>query len=534
MTVCDAAGRIDAAGQRAGLVAPTVPDNPYQFYAEVNANDPVVQIVTMVTPLGGQESGLFRFPRLGERVLVSMPDKDDAEGLYLMGYLPNTTDNDFAPGDLAEKKALLEKRGEVLRYRKTGDNTSAHAWSEIGFYHDKTSWKGPDDRECPDIDRLNVQSTGDIQVRAENHHRTRAKRLELLADCEGWVDNDADARPFGDRDGDDSSLYAGDAHVRARNRVVIKAGEEIRLEVGRSAVIISDSGITISSRRSRKNVSASWDTVISMSPRDGLTLFGQRLALGAGYDFSLREAGGGSISSLGGVMRLSARDLMAMSYCKMGYEANKADFEKAYQGNMKALTANKTDNPSYAAMTPTLASLFASVNWGYYASGSNYDDPSGDYARYCGALLHVLSLTYAYLELTMTDEQRAGSGADDFNLACLNQEYKIVEKMFSAIKDAGPEERAIHNGFLHLTPKAEAVVSGYENKRLSVNITDASVPKAGTNDKLLKAETKRLGKGNEAEAILRNLLQSSKQHGEAGTLWASGVSQSVLNKLQEL
>jgi hypothetical protein len=104
-----------------------------------------------------------------------------------------------------------------------------------------------------------------------------------------------------------------------------------------------------------------------------------------------------------------------------------------------------------------------------------------------------------------------------------------VQQMLDYINDAGDPTRAIHNSFMHLTSSADAVLSGYDNERLSVNVIDSNVPLAGTNDSLIAKETARLQAGNSAESTLRTFLQNEK-----GALWALGMDSDVLNKLKEL
>jgi hypothetical protein len=177
---------------------------------------------------------------------------------------------------------------------------------------------------------------------------------------------------------------------------------------------------------------------------------------------------------------------------------------------------------------------FSGINWGYAASTSNYSDPAGDYAAYCGTLLQILTLTYTGLDLSMTDEMKQNGGRDDFNAAALADMQDKVQQMLDYINDAGDPERAIHNSFMHLTSSADAVLSGYDNERLSVNTIDSSVPLAGTNGPLIAKETARLQQENSAEATLRSWLKDDQSLIEEGALWALGMDGSVLNKLKEL
>ncbi|MDR2659216.1 MAG: hypothetical protein LBC27_04415 [Spirochaetaceae bacterium] len=515
--------------------------NPYRFQAHSpNDGGKVEYTVNIVMPLGGAESGLYRSPRKGETVLVAKESQSNSSTYYLMGYLPGTNQ----PFTANDKNKVIDDDGEVFRYKKTGENDSKDGYySEIGFYNKATSWRmNGGNSDHPKIDRINIYSTGDLHENSANHHKTSAKRFELLVDCADDAssedskneDGQENKRSFGDYEGDDPTLYAGDAHLRAKNRILIKAGAEIRLQVGRSAIVISDDGITITSKKTQKNVALPWDTVINLTPRDGITMFGQNVNVGAAYNFSLRESSGGAVSSMGGVMRLSARDLLAQSYCKVGYQVNMADFIKLYSATIKGMQSGEGDVPSYTSLLPSLVQCFSNINWGYYSSTSNYSDPAGDYAAYCGTILQILSLTYTSLDLSMSDEMKQNGGRDAFNAAALADQQEKMQEMLSYIDATGSPDRAAHNSFMHLTSSAGAVLSGYDNERLSVNITDGNAPLAGLNGNLIAKETARLRKENSAEAAMRVFLKDEKGRIEEGTIWALGMNDYVLNKLKEL
>ena len=106
--------------------------------------------------------------------------------------------------------------------------------------------------------------------------------------------------------------------------------------------------------------------------------------------------------------------------------------------------------------------------------------------------------------------------------------------MLSHINNAGDPARAIHNSFMHLTSSADAVLSGYDNERLSVNIIDSNVPLAGTSASLIAKETKRLQKENSAEATLREILTNEKERVQDGTVWTLGMGDETLAKMKEL
>jgi hypothetical protein len=249
---------------------------------------------------------------------------NESSSNYLMGYIPtynNQGTQDFQTTGMVEE----DGRGQVFRYKQTGKKTApaGEEYSEIGFYHEETAWKAKaanaasyadipaDTNDYPHIDRINIHSTGDIHESAVNHHQIQAKRFELFVDCDPPTEpGDYESNKlFGDRPGDDSTLYAGDAHIRAKNRIVIKAGESIELQAGRSSIIINDEGITIASRKTQSNLYNGWDSLMVVKASKGISMFGQHIEIRGGIDFKLMEGYGGTISSKLGVMRLAGFDV---------------------------------------------------------------------------------------------------------------------------------------------------------------------------------------------------------------------------------
>ena len=70
--------------------------SPYTFTASIPNSEAVP--VKMVMPLGGVKSGLYRSPKVGEKVLVAAVEttgtgvNSSSTTYYLMGYLPNAAD----------------------------------------------------------------------------------------------------------------------------------------------------------------------------------------------------------------------------------------------------------------------------------------------------------------------------------------------------------------------------------------------------------------------------------------------------------
>jgi hypothetical protein len=282
------------------LVCAKDSDAPYKFCAKDTGGTEYT--VNIVMPLGGAQSGLFRYPKVGEKVLVGVEGEGASAEYYLLGYLPDeTADNNFdTEGDGHEGILPGKMQGEVFRYQKTGTNESDMKYSEIGFYNQETSWKKPSTSTTyPSVDRINIQSTGDIYSNAQNYHEIMAKRFELLVNEEAGNHKTEE---------DDAMLLAGDMRVKAKNRITIEAGQEIEIKVGRSSIKISDKGIEL---RTGKGQAAPgpWDTTIELDPRGGLSMFGQEVEIGSVFGYKLKDAFGSSIGGESGAIGISAGDI---------------------------------------------------------------------------------------------------------------------------------------------------------------------------------------------------------------------------------
>jgi hypothetical protein len=169
----------------------------------------------------------------------------------------------------------------------------------------------------PRIDRLNIQSSGDMRASAKNYQLLRSKRFELLVDTDTIHTEEElseDDLPLGDNPGDDPVLHAGDAHIRAGNRVVIKAGSEIILQVGKSVITINDkTGIELKSKLVNSNLTNAYDTVLNLSPQNA-SLYGRNVKINADISLGLGDTFGGSFSTRLGVVSIGGREISIGSY----------------------------------------------------------------------------------------------------------------------------------------------------------------------------------------------------------------------------
>jgi hypothetical protein len=550
MMVTNAQGSRGTANSDDGKYFPE--NDPYTFFASTDVATPgLPHKVKIVMPLGGLESGLFRFPKVGEKVLVGIEQTWEPQytniqvggetvrvvtnmvhtpsNYYLMGYVPNTADQPFSPlkdengntiPDPTQAK-VIDQQGQVFRYKKTGTNTSADKYSEIGFYNKKTAWKPntvANDAPYPEIDHLNIQSTGDIHSNAQNYHEIKAKRLEILAGVPDSYDHTKDddefnwettKLPLGDTPADDSHLYAGDAHIRANNRIVIKAGDEIVLQVGRSTLRITDAGITLSADKVKGGFANPWNTVLSLTPRDGITMFGQHLNMTGAFDFSLGDIMGGGLSSMAGVIRMKGKDIKASTLTNIGYigkqaalsgqfgicvDAMRSGMLKRLQGDLGGWDTARNFASAIDKVFPVVSTVLEA------ALGKDTDpedsDPIDFYMTVLGMLLSINAASCGILaEKMRTKQQLRDDIRDQINLSQVVVEYGLI--LAAAIPLAvGPNflTGLTHSAALHLRGSAEIVQSGFEHSLSVLKQNKAFSPAAGYVHTGLN-KVKSLGKG---------------------------------------
>jgi hypothetical protein len=245
---------------------------------KVQGNNDVME-VQIVMPLGGKESGLFRQPRVGEKVLIGTEETDSAN--YLMGYIPSLDEeNSYFSPSMADKKA------EVFRFNNNGANFSDTAYSEIGFYHNPE--ESFQDVTVP-MDSLRINSTGNINALAAN-------RFSLSAD--------------------DISIRAGGAakdrasiSVDAAGNVTISAKGSISLKTGRTSLSLSESGFNVKSKIGDTAITNTWDAGISLSPLRGFSATGLECKLNAVRKSVMSEKMGGMVTVNMGLGTMKGREI---------------------------------------------------------------------------------------------------------------------------------------------------------------------------------------------------------------------------------
>jgi hypothetical protein len=235
--------------------------------------------IQIVMPLGGKESGLFRQPRVGEKVLIGTEDADGVH--YLMGYIPSLNEkNSYFSPSMADKKA------EVFRFNNNGANFSDTAYSEIGFYHNPA--ESFQDVTVP-MDSLRINSTGNINALAANKFSLSADSISFRA---------------GGAAKDRTSIS-----VDAAGNVTISAKGSITLKTGRTSLSLSDSGFSVKSKIGDTVINNTWDASISLSPLKGFSAAGLECKLNAVRKSVMSEKMGGMVAVNMGLGSMKGREL---------------------------------------------------------------------------------------------------------------------------------------------------------------------------------------------------------------------------------
>jgi hypothetical protein len=349
----------------------------------------------------------------------------------------------------------------------------------------------------PRIDQINIHSTGDIHERAVNHHRIQAKRFEVLAglgaydhtaypgadyeytydDIQNKYNEKQKELPFGDSPGDDSNLYTGDMHLRAKNRILIKAGDEVVIEVGRSSIVINDEGIALVARKGRKKTVNLWDTKVLLSPQNGINLFGQNLQMEAVNIVELKDNYGGSINSTSGILRIGGRDIKMKTHPTLKYLANHISVITNFSQSLSAMDGIHRQGEGAAFLLGNYGLIVNKVVGivGGAISNTKDSDPLDLTVILHGILLSMNNLVVNFICDPKTPEER-----DIANKTVMIIDFSL-NILFTAAILAGPGfvSGFTHNSLLHLRGSSHIELNSLTCKKMIAEQEDAAVPLAG-------------------------------------------------------
>ena len=324
----------------------------YEFHAKPDGTDGVM-VVRYVQPVGGLGQGLFRVPRVGDRILVIRysPSGASVGGInYLMGYLPgkdmphvtswkegsaNQMDAMTLRFDQTEtmKTALCDGKGtadnEINEYKKltAADRFDAapsfrrgkkqNTFSEIGFYDDHQSSVKETDKNGHAKDGAamqrgalaNLQSTGDVQISANDRVEINARNIHL--GCPGWdVWRNLCAGQKDPKTGQDKKadwqVADGKVEVDDISELIVRANRRIVFQVGASTIVIDKDGILLNaSRWPWARDMPLFSSSVSVTGLTGIAASGSSIKMAGVLNASLADGAGGSFSADAGMACIS-------------------------------------------------------------------------------------------------------------------------------------------------------------------------------------------------------------------------------------
>lgn len=305
---------------------------------------PRIYEVKFTQPVGGYGQGLFRMPRVGDRVLVlCVPTGTTTPGglqdatYYLLGYLPGEEMPFTTSGELnrPEKDAetyrtALPEEMMALRFRTPGavdENTDLvnkmgirgtklpNGCSELAFYgtHDFAA----DKAYGTSMDRkvlANFQSTGNMQLSANHNLEMNARNLTFKG--KGW----AGQWVAGEKKWElpEAKVAFGDI-----NKFVVEAQDSITFKVGNNSISITQSGISINASRFT-DISGPVDANIKLDPWNGVKITGTRCAISGFMGATIGDAIGAAASFSGGSTSLTGAKVSQRTTSVVGFVKNAA------------------------------------------------------------------------------------------------------------------------------------------------------------------------------------------------------------------
>ncbi len=277
-TVCSQDGDCTANANDVCTIATEDTTNGVFFYAKLDGAAQA-SLVQFTMPLGGSGQGLYRMPRLGDRIVVVSSTEDR---YILLCYIPTCETMPFVD------KAHIDnsKRMTVLRHNVPG----------VAPDYFSTAAQNPDPSVCKDLkyseigmysiggnNVMRLQTPGYRYDHAEKDHISTAKNFL-----------------FSTPNSDD-----GEFHIAKVNKIHLQADTEIRIQVGRSVLTFNEKMIELRVRQAR-GAGGPQDSVIYMNPM-GVYLSASRVSV-VGQNRIDMEAGLGEVFSMsGGVAGLYAR-----------------------------------------------------------------------------------------------------------------------------------------------------------------------------------------------------------------------------------
>ena len=330
-----------------------------------------------------------------------------------------------------------------------------------------------------------------------------------------------------DRYDQDPSFFSGDIQMRAKKRIVLKAEDTIEIMAGNSMIRMDSTGISLISRRTSASTVNSWDTSLTLSSRDGVTMFGTKVNINSAYKFALSDAWGGNVMSFGGVVRVTGADIRLRSLCKASYVLKGVSAGTSFATNIVSgaygikqeqgdgtgsFLGNKL--PSYVSMGAGIVGSIVSVNWGFDTM-DHFEDKAGGAVGTMDFIITILGVVGQVLDgvvLSQTDKKKGGRAGLTYALMVV--EYGLILTMFTTLNFANTNW--FHASSVLLNYQGDMYLTAKKLKTVDIGDVDANSALAGLDTKFFVGLWNKF-KGQATKKIVLECLAAAAVLGGLGT-----------------
>ncbi|MCQ2913922.1 MAG: hypothetical protein MJ247_01850 [Alphaproteobacteria bacterium] len=507
MVVCDKNGKYDT--KKGEIILKDATSEFYTFYA-TSSQDQKPCNITLTMPVGGQMNGLMRLPKVGEKILVGF----EGQEYYLIAYIPEVDANDFRKNK--DEKDEKEKQGLILRYKTPNLNPkkTEKKYSEIKFSTEKTFWpeKKNTSSEFPQMDRIDIASSGDIINKAENYNEVNASRIGIYAGVDESLSKLKETIQSTDTTKENNGLSElpldtkdaipyfskGDVQVRASNKIVLAADKGIEIRCGRSTITIDDTGIKLKSGKISSVYPVPDDSSITISPLSGVSVTGNQINMEAAIKYSISEQMGGAISSFGGATRINTHDYRVVTNCALDHvkKAVIAAMRGTETVTSLGLALGAKRNGEHGSASRAIykyndksillqqigdfirTQFIENQNMGLTNDTTDAEDTIGNVLSIMENIFTILPIIYLTIDTLVPEKKkRTGSQAyyDSINTINCTIEYSLLAT-FLALISAYSADGALYQNVFALTGDAKTMILSKDIQHVGVSKSDAASP----------------------------------------------------------
>lgn len=427
--VCDRSGKFDDSQTLNTIVTSShaTPEMPWVFLVRnpnpgANDDDNKLIDVVMTQPLGGKRSGLYRFPRVGERVFVMLT----GDRAVLMGYVPDRTGS-FS--DFPENGDKWARQSTSLRYSPpTEEKTADGKYCEIGLSYHHSAVEAMEQRI---IEGTAFSFLVSIAVAANNnrwfnsvYNNAKAKidkahddyfnqpgkeSSEAVTSLANELVSTYDLEDYGSAagavlrlrssgsivqyapDGIDIStdgslrISARDITIYGRNDVDVQGDASVHVSSGASTTSVNPDGVVLRSRRVI-DAPGAYDSAVTVTAIDGVTVTGANVSARGLFSTQMVDALGAGVTTTDGELMLSGAAIDLSTITRAGATEAFANYDeasgiKAISETLEAWQGGKTPDGNVRSLTDRDA--------GAYGLGARVGIGAAPLANFRGALSGV-------------------------------------------------------------------------------------------------------------------------------------------------